>query len=64
MFYVLIALGVIGLVAGAFMRVGFKLLLHSSDFHGKAYAVLAVGAVLLIAGIVGMFMGKSGTKAA
>ena len=57
LFYALLAVGVIVLAAGAYMRLG-------ANFHGKAYAVLTVGAVLLIAGIIGMFMGKSSTKTA
>ena len=57
LFYALLALGVIILAVGAYMRL-------AANYHGKAYAVLTVGAVLLIAGIIGMFMGKSGTKTA
>ncbi|MDQ2714413.1 MAG: hypothetical protein M3Z08_05855 [Chloroflexota bacterium] len=51
-FYVIIAIGVIGLAAGAyFMAVGHHPL--------RAEVGLGVGAVLLIAGIVGMFMTRS-----
>ena len=51
MFYVVIALGLIGLAAGVYML--------TSNYHGKAIAVIALGAVLLIGGVVGMFMARS-----
>jgi hypothetical protein len=57
LFYALLALGVVALIAGVIMRVAI-------NFHGKAYAVLAFGGVLLVAGIIGMFMGKSSSSAA
>lgn len=57
LFYGLLALGIIALIAGVIMRVAI-------NFHGKAYAVLAFGGVLLVAGIIGMFMGKSSNSAA
>ena len=50
-FYGIIALGVVILIAGAFMRFGMH-------YHGKAYAVIALGVVALIAGVVGMFVLK------
>jgi uncharacterized membrane protein HdeD (DUF308 family) len=49
-FYALIVLGIIGLAAGVYML--------TANYHGKAYAVLAIGAVLLIGGIAGMFMAR------
>ena len=52
-FYGIIALGVIIMVAGVFMRFGMH-----PGFHGKAYAVIALGVVALIAGIVGMVVLK------
>lgn len=51
MFYAIIGLGVVALIAGIAMFAG----LH---FHGKAYAVIGLGVVLLIAGIAGMFVVK------
>lgn len=56
LFYVLVAVGILALLVGVVMRVAI-------NFHGKAYAVLALGVVLLIVGIVGMFMGKSSRTA-
>jgi hypothetical protein len=50
-FYAVIGLGVLALIAGIAMYAG----LH---FHGKAYAVIALGVVCLIAGIAGMFVTK------
>ena len=47
-FYAAIVLGVIGLAAGVYML--------TANYHGRAYAVLALGAVLLIGGVAGMFM--------
>jgi uncharacterized membrane protein HdeD (DUF308 family) len=52
-FYGVIALGVIIMVAGVYMRFG----MHPS-FHGKAYAVIAVGVVALIAGVAAMVVLK------
>ena len=52
-FYGIIALGVIIMVAGAVMRFA----IHPA-FHGKAYAVIALGVVALIAGIAGMVVLK------
>ena len=57
LFYALLAVGIVALIAGVIMRVAV-------NFHGKAYAVLAFGGVLLVAGIIGMFMGKSSSTAA
>lgn len=53
-FYAVIGLGVLALIAGIAMYAG----LH---FHGKAYAVIALGVVCLIAGIAGMFVAKPAT---
>ncbi|MBA2284116.1 MAG: hypothetical protein H0W02_01390 [Ktedonobacteraceae bacterium] len=54
-FYAIIAIGVIGLIAGAyFMAVGHHPL--------RAGVGLGVGALLLIAGIVGMFMTRSRSR--
>lgn len=50
-FYAVIGLGVLALIAGIAMYAG----LH---FQGKAYAVIALGVVCLIAGLVGMFVTK------
>ncbi len=52
LFYALLALGVVALIAGVIMRVAI-------NFHGKAF-----GGVLLVAGIIGMFMGRSSSSAA
>jgi uncharacterized membrane protein HdeD (DUF308 family) len=49
-FYAAIVLGVIGLAAGVYML--------TANYHGRAYAVLALGAVLLIGGVAGMFMAR------
>lgn len=51
LFYGVIVLGIIALAAGVYML--------TANFHGKAYAVIAVGAVLLIAGVVGTFMSRA-----
>ena len=53
-FYAVIGLGVLALIAGIAMYAG----LH---FHGKAYAVIALGVICLIAGIAGMFVAKPAT---
>lgn len=51
-FYGVIALGVIALGVGVYYLTG-------GAHHVRAYAGLGVGAVLLIAGVVGMFMSRS-----
>ncbi|MBV8694139.1 MAG: hypothetical protein JO125_00860 [Chloroflexi bacterium] len=51
-FYAVIALGVVVLIAGVYMLVGMH-------FHGKAYAVIALGVVCLAAGISAIFVTKS-----
>ncbi len=51
-FYVVIALGIIGLAAGLYYLVG-------GAHPARAYAGLGIGAVLLIGGVVGMFMARS-----
>ncbi len=55
-YYAVIAIGVIALLAGIYMFVGMH-------FHGKAYAVIAIGVVALIAGIAGMFVMKPSVRA-
>ena len=50
-FYVVIALGIIGLAAGLYFLVG-------GAHPARAYAGLAIGAILLIGGVVGMFMAR------
>ena len=52
-FYGVIALGVIALGVGVYYLTG------GGAHHVRAYAGLGVGAVLLIAGVVGMFMSRS-----
>lgn len=49
--YAIIALGIILALAGVYMHWGMH-------FKGKAYAAVAVGAVLLIIGIVNMVISK------
>jgi hypothetical protein len=51
-FYVVIALGIIGLAAGLYFLTG-------GAHPARAYAGLGIGAVLLIGGVVGMFMARS-----
>ena len=51
-FYAVIALGVIALAVGVYYLSGG---LHPA----RAYTGLGVGAVLLVAGVVGMFMARS-----
>ncbi|GAC1428415.1 MAG: hypothetical protein PVS3B3_34330 [Ktedonobacteraceae bacterium] len=50
-YYAVIALGVVVLLAGIYMFAGMH-------FHGKAFAVIALGVVALIAGVAGMFVMK------
>ena len=54
-YYGVIALGVMALAAGAYL---FATATKASPHHLSSYAALAVGVVLLIAGIVGMFVMK------
>lgn len=56
-FYGVIALGVIIIVVGAYMRFGMY-----PNYHGKAYAVIALGVVALIAGVAAMFVLKPKTS--
>jgi hypothetical protein len=51
-FYVVIAIGIIGLAVGLYFLVG-------GAHPARAYAGIGIGAVLLIGGIVGMFMARS-----
>jgi len=51
-FYAAIVIGIVALAIGIYYQVG-------GAHPARAIAGLAVGAVLLIAGIVGMFMGRS-----
>ena len=53
-FYVVIALGVIALAAGVYYLSG-----AAGAHPTRAYAGIGVGAVLLIAGVAGMFMARS-----
>jgi uncharacterized membrane protein HdeD (DUF308 family) len=55
-YYAIIALGVVALVIGGY-------LLLATAHHTSSYAVIAVGAVLVVGGIVGMFVMKP-TRAA
>jgi hypothetical protein len=50
-FYAIIAIGVIGLAAGLYFMVG-------GGHPLRAYVGLGVGALLVIAGIVGIFMAR------
>lgn len=51
-FYAAIVIGIVALAIGIYYQVG-------GGHPARAIAGLAVGAVLLIAGIVGMFMARS-----
>jgi len=51
-FYAAIVIGIVALAIGIYYQVG-------GAHPARAIAGLAVGAVLLIAGIVGMFMARS-----
>jgi hypothetical protein len=51
-FYAAIAIGIVGLAVGVFYQVG-------GAHPARAVAGLAVGAVLLVVGVVGMFMARS-----
>ena len=51
-FYAAIVIGIVALAIGIYYQVG-------GAHPARAIAGLAVGAVLLIAGVVGMFMGRS-----
>lgn len=53
-FNALIALGIFALVVGLYMFVGM-------NFHGKAFAVMALGIVCLVAGIAGKFVTRPRT---
>lgn len=55
-FYAAIALGVIALALGVYFLAG-------SHHPARAIAGLVAGVVLLIAGVVGMFMTRSSSKA-
>ena len=55
-YYVVIAIGIIGLAAGLYFLVG-------GAHPARAYAGIGIGAVLLIGGIVGMFMARSNPTA-
>lgn len=54
-YYAVIALGVIALVVGGYL---FATATKANPHHLSSYAALGVGAVLLIAGVVGMFVMK------
>ena len=51
-FYAAIVIGIVALAIGIYYQVG-------GGHPARAIAGLAVGAVLLIAGVVGMFMARS-----
>ena len=51
-FYAAIAIGIVGLAVGIYYQVG-------GAHPARALAGLAVGAVLLVVGVVGMFMARS-----
>ena len=53
-FYVLIGLGIIGLIAGVMFLIGV-----AGTHHTLPYIAFVGGALLLIVGIVGMFMARS-----
>ena len=55
-YYAIIALGVVALVIGGY-------LLLATAHHTSSYAAIAVGAVLVVGGVVGMFVMKP-TRAA
>ena len=52
-FYAVIALGVIAIAVGVYYATG-----AAGPHHFRAEAGLGVGAVLLIAGVVGVFMAR------
>ena len=57
-YYAVIALGVIALVVGGYL---FATATKANPHHLSSYAAVGVGAVLLIAGVVGMFVMKPKT---
>ncbi|GAC1379906.1 MAG: hypothetical protein NVS4B7_06600 [Ktedonobacteraceae bacterium] len=54
-YYAIIALGVIALAAGGYL---FATATKGNPHHLSSYAALGVGAILVIAGVVGMFVMK------
>lgn len=57
-YYAVIGIGIIGLVAGGVL---FATATKASPHHITSYAALGVGALLVIAGVVGMFVMKPKT---
>ncbi len=55
-FYAAIVIGIVGLAVGVYYQVG-------GAHPARAIAGLVVGAILLIAGVVGMFMTRSNSVA-
>jgi uncharacterized membrane protein HdeD (DUF308 family) len=55
-YYAIIALGVVALLIGGYLRL-------ATAHHTSSYAAIAVGALLVIGGVVGMFVMKP-TRAA
>ena len=58
-YYAVIALGVIALAVGGYL---FATATKANPHHISSYAALGVGAVLLIAGLIGMFVMKPKTS--
>ncbi|HLI06875.1 MAG TPA: hypothetical protein VKV40_09920 [Ktedonobacteraceae bacterium] len=58
LFYALVAVGILAVIAGVIMHIG----IGAHHWNGKAYAVMVAGAIFLIAGVVGMFMGRSSSS--
>ncbi len=54
-YYAVIGIGIIGLVAGGVLLATAT---KASPHHITSYAALGVGALLVIAGVVGMFVMK------
>jgi uncharacterized membrane protein HdeD (DUF308 family) len=55
LYYGLIALGIIALAAGAYLFLNAS---AATPHHLSKIAALAVGAILLIAGVIGLVMGR------
>lgn len=54
-YYVVIGLGIIALVAGAYLMATAT---PAAPHHLSKYGAIVVGAVLVVAGVVGMFVVK------
>ena len=57
-YYAVIGIGIIGLVAGGVLLATAT---NANPHHNSSYAALGVGALLVIAGVVGMFVMKPKT---